>query len=74
VLSGEATNTNFIVFALTRPGLKPTIYHTQGEYANYYTTDAVQVEGYSKNTTYNIYSSGCAVRFEHYGTIADFVG
>jgi len=28
VLSGEATNTNFIVFGLTRPGLEPTIYHT----------------------------------------------
>jgi len=28
MLSGEATNTNFIVFGLTRPGLEPTIYHT----------------------------------------------
>jgi len=26
VLSGEAANTNFIVFGLTRPGLEPTIY------------------------------------------------
>jgi hypothetical protein len=41
VLSGEATNTNFIVFALTRSGLEPTIYGTQGEHANHYTTDAV---------------------------------
>jgi len=32
--SGEATNTNFIVFGLTRPGL-------EGEPASHYTTDAV---------------------------------
>jgi hypothetical protein len=41
MLSGEAPNTNFIEFGLTRPGLELTIYHTQGEHANYYTTDAV---------------------------------
>jgi hypothetical protein len=41
VLSGEATNTNFIVFGLTQPGLEPMIYHTRGEHANHYTTDAV---------------------------------
>jgi hypothetical protein len=29
MLSGEAINTNFIVFSLTRPGLKPTIYRTK---------------------------------------------
>ena len=28
MLSGEATNTNFIVFGLTGPGLQPTIYRT----------------------------------------------
>jgi len=28
VLSGEATNTNFIDFALNRSGLEPTIYRT----------------------------------------------
>ena len=38
VLSGEATNTNFIVFGLTRP----TIYRTRGEHANQYATDAVK--------------------------------
>ena len=32
---------NFIVFGLTRPGLKPTIYRTRGEHANHYATDAV---------------------------------
>ena len=31
ILSGEATNTNFIVFGLTRPGLEPMIYRTQGK-------------------------------------------
>ena len=41
VLSGEATNTNFIVFGSTRPGLEPTIYRTRGEHANHYATDAV---------------------------------
>jgi len=37
----EAANTNFIVFGLTRSGLEATIYHTQGEHANHYNTDAV---------------------------------
>jgi hypothetical protein len=41
MLTGEATNTNFIVFGLTRPVLDPTIYHTRGEDANHYTTDVV---------------------------------
>ena len=41
MLSEEATNTNFIVFGLTRPGLEPTIYLSQDEYANHYTADAV---------------------------------
>jgi hypothetical protein len=39
--SGEAANTNFIVFGLIRPGIEPTIYRTQGEHANHRTTDAV---------------------------------
>ena len=43
VLSGEATNTNFIVFGLTRPELEPTIFRTRNEHANHYTTDAVQI-------------------------------
>ena len=30
-----------MVCGLTLPGLEPTIYRTQGEHANYYTTDAV---------------------------------
>jgi len=34
VLSGEATDTNFIVFGLTRSGIDPTVYHTLGEHAN----------------------------------------
>ena len=40
VLSGEATNTNCIVFGLTRPGLEPTIYHTRDEHTNHYAIDA----------------------------------
>jgi len=34
VLSGEATNTNFIFFGLTRPGLELVNYHTRGELVN----------------------------------------
>ena len=41
MLSGEATNTNFIVFGLTRPGFEPTIYRTRGEHVYHYATDAV---------------------------------
>jgi hypothetical protein len=35
---GEATNTNFIFFALTRSRFEPTIYRTRGEHANTNTT------------------------------------
>jgi hypothetical protein len=41
VLSGEATNTNCIVFGLTRPGLEPTIHRIRGEHSNHYAIDAV---------------------------------
>jgi hypothetical protein len=43
MLSGEATNINFIVFGLTRLGLELTIYRTRGEHANHYFTDAVRI-------------------------------
>jgi hypothetical protein len=43
LLSGEATNTNFIVFGMIRPGLEPMIYHTQGECANHYAIEAVVI-------------------------------
>ena len=43
MLSGEATNTNFIVFGLTRSVLEPTIYHTRDEHDNHYTTDEVRL-------------------------------
>ena len=39
MLTGEATNTNFIDFGLTWSGLEPTIYRTRDEHANHYTTD-----------------------------------
>ena len=29
------------VFRMIRPGIEHIIYHTQGEYANHYTTDGV---------------------------------
>ena len=40
MLSGEAANTNLIVFDLTRQGSIPMIYRNQGEHANHYTTNA----------------------------------
>jgi hypothetical protein len=43
VFSGEATNTNFVVFDLTREEFELTIYRTRGEHANHYTTDAVNL-------------------------------
>ena len=43
MISGEATNTNFIVFGLTRPGLEPTSYHTWGKHANLYITYAISM-------------------------------
>ena len=41
MLRGEATNTDFIVFDLSRSGLKPMIYCTRSEHVNHYTIDAV---------------------------------
>jgi len=43
MLSVESTNTNFIVFGLSRLALEPTIYHTRGKHDGHYTNDAVQV-------------------------------
>jgi hypothetical protein len=43
VLIGKATNTNSIVFGLTRSGLEPTIYRHRGEHDNHSTTDAVRI-------------------------------
>jgi hypothetical protein len=46
IISGEATNTNFIVFGLTQLGLEPTIYRTRSEHANHYPTDVVHFSLY----------------------------
>jgi hypothetical protein len=35
---GLLSCSHFKVFGLTRPGLEPTIYRTQGKHANHYTT------------------------------------
>jgi len=43
MLREEAANTSFIVFSFTQPGIKLTIYATQGEQHNYYTTKAVTI-------------------------------
>ena len=42
VLSGEAANTNFNVFGLTRSLIGPTTFRTRGEHANHYTTEVVR--------------------------------
>ena len=41
MLIGETTDTNFIVFVLTRLRFEPTIYRTRGKHVNHYTTDMV---------------------------------
>jgi hypothetical protein len=38
MLGKEVTNANFIIFGLTGPRFKPTIYNTQGMHANHYAT------------------------------------
>ena len=42
ILSGETTNTNFIVFGLTWYGVEPTIYRTRGEQANNYKKTSIK--------------------------------
>ena len=44
MLSGETTNTNFIVFGVTRPGLEPTTYCTWGEHGNQYVIEVVGMD------------------------------
>ena len=44
MLRGEATNTNFIIFGLTRSENEPTFYSTGDEHANHNTTDAVNFD------------------------------
>jgi hypothetical protein len=46
VVSVEASTTNSKVFGLTRLGLEPTIYRTQGEYASNDAIDAVHLPGH----------------------------
>ena len=54
ILSGEATNINFIVIGLTRSGLEPTIYHIWGRHANHYTTDAYHLRIISQLKLYGL--------------------
>jgi len=54
VLSQEATNTNLIGFGLTRLRLVPTIYHTQGEHDNHYTTNAVDYKMMNMKFSLNV--------------------
>jgi hypothetical protein len=53
LLSGEETNTNFIVFGLTWTRVEPTIYSTRGEHTNHYATDAVSSDWSSYNLLIN---------------------
>ena len=55
--SGEATNTNFIVFGLTQRGIETMIYHTRGNHANHYAIVVVSwnycMNIYCTNSNYN---------------------
>ena len=51
MLSGEATNSNCIVFGLTWSGLEHMIYRTRDEHSNNYTTDAVWTNSQSKQNS-----------------------
>ena len=52
MLSGEIAIANFLVFGLTRPGLKPIIYHTQGEHDDI--TSLMDFSAYVKKTSIKI--------------------
>jgi hypothetical protein len=56
MLSRGATNTNFIVFGLTRSGLEPT----RGEHANHYTTNAVKL---NSKRFMSVKSKACSNKF-----------
>ena len=80
VLIGKATNTNSIVFGLTRSGLEPTTYRHRGEHDNPFTTDAVRIhiEVYSI-VIYLLAIRGSrgsdrmVVRFEHFYVISPII-
>jgi hypothetical protein len=55
VLNGEATNTDVMVFALTRKGLEPTIYHTRREYPNHYTAHAVKNRKEARHSVFSLF-------------------
>ena len=56
MLSEEALTTNYIVFDLTRQVPEPKIYHTCGEHAYDYTTDALfQIETIGWKLTFHIF-------------------
>lgn len=52
VLSGELSHSYLIVFELTRPGLDPTIYNSQGDNDNYYPTDVFKDNNMNKNISH----------------------
>ena len=55
MLRGEATNTNFVVFGLTRSGLEPTIYRIRDGHVNHYKNDECIVEVDVKNADKHLY-------------------
>jgi hypothetical protein len=70
MLRGEATNTNFIVFGFTWSGIEPTIYQTQGEHANHYTINEVDMD----REVAKIQSSSMTTeKFPNYMSITVFV-
>ena len=64
-MTGEVTNTNVIVFSLTRSGLEPTIYHKR---ANRYTTDVVIINQQKQKENTNTRRTTLQWKIDNNGT------
>ena len=73
MLSGEAVNTNLIVFGLTKPWLTPMIYWSRGQHAIHYTGEVViyiyiyritssLCMWYRLTVVYNTYNAGLSIK------------
>ena len=54
---GEATNTSFICFGLSRPGLEHEIYNFRSKHANHYTTGVISpycIHSYRRIQQHNV--------------------
>jgi hypothetical protein len=48
VLSGETTNTHFIIFDLTLPGIEPMIYQTRDKHSSHYIINGAYLHALSE--------------------------